>query len=216
MKPKLIIFDLDGTLLNTLEDLADSGNYILSKYGFNQHSLDDYRYFVGNGIYKLVERILPENKREKTFVEEVRSEFMSYYDQHKADKTAPYQGIIELLEELQQRGIQMAIASNKAQEAMDPLVEFYFPTVTFAAVFGQRTGIPTKPNPDIVFDILNKTNISKSDTLYVGDTAVDMQTAKSAGVKSVGVLWGFRPKEELVQAQAELIIEKPEELLKYC
>ena len=216
MKPKLIIFDLDGTLLNTLEDLADSGNYILSKYGFNQHSLDDYRYFVGNGIYKLVERILPENKREKTFVEEVRSEFMTYYDQHKADKTAPYQGIIELLEELQQRGIQMAIASNKAQEAMDPLVEFYFPTVTFAAVFGQRTGIPTKPNPDIVFDILNKTNISKSDTLYVGDTAVDMQTAKSAGVKSVGVLWGFRPKEELVQAQAELIIEKPEELLKYC
>ncbi len=216
MKPKLIIFDLDGTLLNTLEDLADSGNYILSKYGFNQHSLDDYRYFVGNGIYKLVERILPENKREKTFVEEVRSEFMTYYDQHKADKTAPYQGIIELLEELQQRGIQMAIASNKAQEAMDPLVEFYFPTVTFAAVFGQRTGIPTKPDPDIVFDILNKTNISKSDTLYVGDTAVDMQTAKSAGVKSVGVLWGFRPKEELVQAQAELIIEKPEELLKYC
>ncbi len=216
MKPKLIIFDLDGTLLNTLEDLADSGNYILSKYGFNQHSLDDYRYFVGNGIYKLVERILPENKREKTFVEEVRSEFMTYYDQHKADKTAPYQGIIELLEELQQRGIQMAIASNKAQEAMDPLVEFYFPTVTFAAVFGQRTGKPTKPDPDIVFDILNKTNISKSDTLYVGDTAVDMQTAKSAGVKSVGVLWGFRPKEELVQAQAELIIEKPEELLKYC
>lgn len=216
MKPKLIIFDLDGTLLNTLEDLADSGNYILSKYGFDQHSLDDYRYFVGNGIYKLVERILPENKREKTFVEEVKSQFMTYYDQHKADKTAPYQGIIELLEELQHRGIKMAIASNKAQEAMEPLVEFYFPTITFAAVFGQRTGIPTKPDPNIVFDILNKTNISKSDTLYVGDTAVDMQTAKSAGVKSVGVLWGFRPKEELIQAQAELIIEKPEELLKYC
>lgn len=216
MKVKLIIFDLDGTLLNTLEDLTDSGNYILSKYGFPQHSLNAYRFFVGNGIRKLVERILPEDKRDEAFVEDVRREFVHYYNQHKADKTAPYKGIIELLENIQNKNIKIAVASNKAHEMMDKIIQFYFPTIHFDAIFGQRQGIQPKPDPTIVFDILKTTNASKSETLYVGDTSVDMQTAKNADLKSIGVLWGFRTEEELRTAGADYIISSPNELLNYC
>ncbi len=216
MKIKLIIFDLDGTLLNTLEDLTSSGNYILSKYGFPIHSLDAYRFFVGNGIRKLIERILPENKREETFIDQVKAEFMDYYNEHKADQTAPYLGIIELLETIQAKNIKIAVASNKAHEMMEKILDFYFPTIYFDAVFGQRQGIPAKPDPCIVYDILKKTDVSKANTLYVGDTSVDIQTAKNADLKSIGVLWGFRTEDELIHAGANYIISSPNELLKYC
>lgn len=216
MNIELIIFDLDGTLLDTLEDLADSGNYILRKYGFPEHKLDSYRYFVGDGIRKLIERILPEDKRNEEFIDEVKKEFMIYYGEHKYDKTTPYKGIIELLETLQKRTIKLAVASNKTHEIIEHVMDYYFPTIHFDAVFGQRKGIPVKPNPTIVYDILNKTNISKENTLYVGDTSIDMLTASNSGLKSVGVLWGFRTKEELLQAGADFIIEKPEKLLGYC
>jgi phosphoglycolate phosphatase len=214
MKVDLIIFDLDGTLLNTLEDLADSGNYILNRYGFPQHPLSSYRFFVGDGILKLVERILPEDKKEKDFVLSFKEEFVKYYNQHKSDKTAPYPGIINVLETIQNKHIKIAVASNKSHQMMHALMQHYFPTIHFSAIYGQRPGIPTKPNPTIVFDILKETASVKEQTLYVGDTSVDIQTAKNAGLKSIGVLWGFRSREELVTAGADDVINHPDDLLK--
>ena len=212
---KLVIFDLDGTLLNTLDDLADSANYILRKYGHPEHPVDAFRYFVGRGIRKMIEQVLPEQNRSETYISQIVSDFMSYYEVHKEDKTTPYQGIIPLLKELQNRNILLAIASNKVQEAMQPLADHYFPEIKFAAILGSRPNIPIKPDPTIVHDILAMTGIRKDETLYVGDTAVDMQTACAAGVEKVGVLWGFRTLEELQNSGADHIIKYPEELLNY-
>lgn len=210
---KLVIFDLDGTLLNSLEDLADSCNYLLQKYGFQQHPLDSYRYFVGNGIKKLVERALPQQAKEATFVEQFFQEMVSYYDIHKEDKTAPYPHIVETMEVLQQKGIQLAVASNKVDKAMAPLMQHYFPSIRFTAALGQRKDIPIKPHPQIVYDILKLANVLKEETLYVGDSGVDMDTAHNAGLQAVGVLWGFRDEHELIEHQADFIINNPEELL---
>ncbi len=216
MDIELVIFDLDGTLLNTIDDLGDSGNHILNKYGFPTHPIEKYCYFVGDGIRKLVKRMLPEDKREEDFIDKIKNEFIVYYDIHKADKTAPYEGIVELLETLQKNNIKIAVASNKTHDVMDELMQYYFPNIRFSAVFGQRKDVPVKPNPMIVSDILKITETDKEKTLYVGDTSIDMLTAKNADLKSVGVLWGFRTKEELLQAGAHIIIEKPKELLQYC
>ena len=211
---KFVIFDLDGTLLNSLEDLADSCNYLLRKYGFPEHPLDSYRYFVGDGIHKLVERVLPEDKRQQDFVEQFFQEMVAYYDIHKADKTMPYFGIVETLETLQQQGTMLAVASNKVNKAMIPLMEHYFPTIKFTAVLGQREGIPVKPHPQIIFDILEMAKVNADECLYVGDTDVDMDTAHRAGLKAVGALWGYRDRQELTEHQAEYIIAQPMELLK--
>ena len=211
---KLVIFDLDGTLLNSLEDLADSCNYLLQKYGFPVHPLDSYRYFVGDGIPKLVERVLPEEKRQQDFVEQFFQEMVAYYDIHKADKTMPYFGIVETLETLQQQGTMLAVASNKVNKAMMPLMEHYFPTIKFTAVLGQREGVPVKPHPQIVYDILKIAKVRPEEALYVGDTDVDMDTAHRAGLKAVGALWGYRDRQELTEHQAEYIIAQPMKLLK--
>jgi len=220
---KLIIFDLDGTLLNTLDDLADCTNYALQKNGFPAHEVNTYKYFVGNGVNMLIERALPKDISKNEY-EKVWNDFMEYYDIHKADKTAPYQGIVETLEELQERDVLLAVATNKPHELLPSLMGFYFPTIQWAAVFGNRKDVPIKPNPQIVYDILEAVNRNAEDTkpilgsniLYVGDTAVDMETAQNAGVKKVGVLWGFRTEEELIKAGANYIIDKPEQLLEFC
>lgn len=211
---KLVIFDLDGTLLNSLEDLADSCNHLMRKYGFPEHPLDSYRYFVGDGIHKLVERILPEDKRQADFVEQVFREMVTYYEHHMEDKTMPYYGIVEMMENLQQQGIMLAVASNKVNKAMMPLMEHYFPTIRFTAVLGQREGIPVKPHPQIVFDIMEIAGVDSEETLYVGDTGVDMDTAHSAGIKAVGALWGYRDRKELTEHHADYIIAQPTELVK--
>ena len=210
---RLVIFDMDGTLLDTLQDLADCTNYLLRQHGFPEHPVDAYRYFVGNGNRKLIERAIPESERSIEKIESFFQEFLPYYEIHKEDKTRPYPGIVELLEELQNQNVKMAIASNKIQEAMLPLAQHYFPDIHFDAVLGNRQGIAPKPDPAIVEDILQITGVSKEETLYVGDTAVDMQTAFAAGVRKVGVLWGFRTLEELQEAGADIIVEKPEEIL---
>lgn len=209
---KLVIFDLDGTLLNTLEDLKECTNYILRKYHFPEHPLDSYRFFVGNGITVLIEKAIPVGTSEE-LKKQILQEFLAYYDLHKADFTAPYPGIVSLLENLQKRGIQIAVASNKIHEAMDPLMEHYFPSIDFLAAYGSKEGVPPKPHPQIVEDIISMTNYEHSEILYVGDTKVDMDTAHSAKLKAVGVLWGFRDREELEGARADYIISKPEELL---
>jgi phosphoglycolate phosphatase len=211
---KLVIFDLDGTLLNTLQDLADCTNYILRKKNYPKHPLDSFRYFVGNGIRKLIERAIPESERIPEKIDEITADFMAYYHLHNAEKTAPYKGIIPMLTELNRRNILIAVASNKAHEIMTPLMEHYFPGINFAAILGNRQGVPTKPDPAIVKEILQITGISEKETLYAGDTSVDMNTATAAGLAKIGVLWGFRTKEELVAAGADYLVEKPEEILK--
>lgn len=211
---KLVIFDLDGTLLNSIDDLGDSCNYILEKHGFPVHPLEAYRFFVGNGVVKLVERALPEDKREPLFIEKIRQEFVAYYSLHAEDKTAPYDGIIDMLKGLSSEGVMLAVASNKFIAGTTALVEKYFGDFKFVSVLGQREGIPVKPDPRIVYDIMVESGISdKKEILYIGDTATDMQTCINAGIKSVGVEWGFRPKSELIENGADYIVQKAQQIV---
>lgn len=212
---KLVIFDLDGTLLDTIADLAAAANHALQALGYPTHPTETIRTFVGNGVSKLLERALPEGERTDGNVQRMRSVFTSYYDAHNADLSAPYQGIEALLEALQSRGIGVAVASNKYQSATEKLVRHYFPAIRFTEVLGQREGIAVKPDPGIVHDILRKAGTPAKQTLYVGDSGVDMQTARNAGVDAVGVDWGFRPRAELEEYRPLAIIGKAEELLEF-
>ena len=164
---KLVIFDLDGTLLNTIADLATATNQALAHFGYPTHEVPAYNYFVGNGINKLFERALPEKERNEENILKIRSRFVPYYDQHNADLSTPYPGIPELLTALQEKGIAIAVASNKYQAATEKLIKHYFPTIRFTAVLGQREGIPVKPDPTIIQEILSLSRIKKEDTLYV-------------------------------------------------
>ena len=211
---KLIVFDLDGTLINSLEDLADSAIYILTTHGFPTHPVDAYRYFVGDGVRKLIERILPPEERNDTQIEQCRQEFVEYYQIHMEDKTAVYDGITDLLKALKERGVKIAVATNKVHIAVKPLMKKYFREIQFDSIIGQRDGVPVKPNPQIMYDILKETGCEPAETLHIGDTATDMQLAHNAEVTPVGVLWGYRPLEELQTAGARYIIEHPLELLK--
>ena len=210
---KLVIFDLDGTLLDTIADLAESANYALKQLGYPTHDVETIRTFVGNGINKLLERALPSHEQTEENVIRMRSHFVPYYDVHNADLSNPYPGIVSLLEDLQAKGIQIAVASNKYQAATVKLVKQYFPNIDFVEILGQREGINVKPDPTIVFDILKKAKVSFEETLYVGDSGVDMQTAINAGIDAVGVTWGFRPRAELESFQPMGLIDKAEELL---
>ncbi len=212
---KLIIFDLDGTLLNTIADLAHSTNFALESNGFPTHEIEEYKYFVGNGINKLFERALPEGEKSEENIAKVRNVFLVHYDRHNADHSRPYEGMVELLEQLQKKGIKLAVASNKYQAATEKLVPHFFPTVSFVAILGQREGINPKPNPTIVHDILSVANVTKEETLYVGDSNVDMQTAINSGVDACGVAWGFRPVAELGAYHPKYIAHKAADILSY-
>ena len=209
---KLAIFDLDGTLLNTIADLAHSTNHALNKLGYPTHEIEKYNFMVGNGVNKLFERALPEGEKTEENIRRVRNEFVPHYDIHNADDSRPYPGIPELLSYLQSTGIQLAVASNKYQAATEKLVAHYFPQINFTAVFGQREGVNVKPDPIIVFDILQLANVEKEDVLYIGDSGVDMQTAANAGVTACGVTWGFRPKSELEVFNPAYIVDTAEKI----
>ena len=211
---KLVIFDLDGTLLNTIADLAQSTNHALSVLGYPTHEESAYNFMVGNGINKLFERALPEGEKSEENVLRVRKEFIPYYDAHNADKSRPYPGIPELLEQLQSLGLQIAVASNKYQAATQKLIAHYFPKINFVAVFGQREGVNVKPDPAVVFDILKLADVEKEDVLYVGDSGVDMQTAANANVTACGVTWGFRPRTELEKFNPAYIVDSAKEIEK--
>ena len=212
---KLVIFDLDGTLLDTIADLAESANYALKQLDYPTHPVDAIRTFVGNGINKLLERALPAHEQTEENIMRMRSHFVPYYDIHNADLSTPYPGIVSLLEDLQAKGILIAVASNKYQKATVKLVKQYFPNIDFVEILGQREGINVKPDPSIVFDILQKANLSKENVLYVGDSGVDMQTAINAEVDAVGVTWGFRPRAELESFRPMGLIDKAEDLLEF-
>ena len=210
--PKLIIFDLDGTLLDTIEDLANSVNHALKAFNFPVHPVEAYRFFVGNGVNKLLERALPEDKRNADFISMVKHEFIKHYLVHAEEFTKPYPGIAELITRLAAEGYQLAVASNKVHDATVQLVKRYFPTIQFTAVFGQRDGFPAKPNPGILEEIIKIAGVDKSEVLYVGDSGVDVATAINAKVTFTGVLWGFRPQKELEELGAVSFVESAEEL----
>lgn len=213
LNTELVIFDLDGTLLDTIGDLAVACNAVLALRGLPQHTYDEYCRFVGNGIMRLVERALPEELRTPDTVAAVRADFVKYYTEHIDIHTKPYEGIPELVAGLARRGVRMAVASNKFQAGTEKLVRLFFPDVAFAAVLGQRVGVPLKPDPAVVEEILALTGVAKGRVLYVGDSGVDMQTAAAAGVRSVGVTWGFRERRELEQTGAQHIVDVPGEIL---
>lgn len=208
---KLVIFDLDGTLLNTIYDLGEACNYALRKMGFAQHPIPAYNYMVGNGVRKLLQRAQPDAD-EKT-IEELLKNFKEYYDSHCTVDTKPYKGIPELLQELTDRGVAIAVASNKYQEATSRIIEYYFPEIPFVSVMGQIPERPVKPDPSIIFSILSDYPTPKSEVLYVGDSGVDMETARRACVESAGVTWGFRSITELRDCLADNIVSDPSEIL---
>lgn len=211
---KAVIFDLDGTLLNTLEDLANACNYALKSCGFKVHNVNDYTRFVGNGRYKLIERIVPvEYKKDKEVINKVLSLFDEYYGEHMIDMTKPYDGINEMLEELKEKNIKLAVVSNKPHEFAGDVVKKYFDN-KFEITYGQRENHPTKPDPKTVYEVMEYLGVNKNECIYVGDSDVDVNTAKNAQVKSVGVAWGFRGEGELKDAGADYIINKPSELMK--
>ncbi len=213
MKYRLAIFDLDGTLLDTLEDLADSTNYVMRQFGYQERTLKEVRSFVGNGIRKLLERSAPKGTSPEE-IDRMFEQFKEYYGAHCADKTKPYDGVMELLASLQKQGVKLAVVSNKADYAVKALCEQYFPGYFDEAV-GERTGIARKPAPDTVNEVLRNLQMDKSQAVYIGDSEVDVQTAKNAELDCIAVDWGFRDKEALEDAGAECIVSTPAELLNY-
>lgn len=211
MKYTLAIFDLDGTLLDTLEDLTDSTNFCMRKFGFPEHTKEEVRGFVGNGIRKLMERSVPESAGEAV-IERCFQEFKTWYQMHCAVKTRPYDGIPELLQTLKAAGIHTAVVSNKADAPAKELCRRYFPGL-LDAVAGEREGIRKKPAPDTVNEIIRLFGTPRENVIYIGDSDVDVQTAQNAGVACIGVDWGFRERQILLEAGAKTIVSTVPELL---
>ena len=206
-----VIFDVDGTLLNTIDDLADASNWVCRNHGWPTHTVEEYKQFVGNGIPALLRRLIPGEWYTPEGVRQILEEFNPYYDAHKEDKTAPYSGISEMLSQLKAAGVNMAVLSNKAHQFVRPLIERYFPG-TFSRAQGALDGVPGKPDPILLFRLMVEMGATAEDTLFVGDSNVDIQTAKNAGVSSCGVLWGFRTRLELEEEGAAYLARTPEEL----
>lgn len=207
---KHVIFDLDGTLLNTIDDLADTGNHVCTLHGWPTHSVDQFKLMVGNGIPKLVERFAPQGTDKET-LDQAYGEFMDWYGVHKEDKTAPYAGMPEVAKALREAGVSIAVLSNKADVMAGPVVEHYYPGI-FPVVQGALPGLPTKPDPTLLYKLMDRLGATREDTLFVGDSNVDIRTAKNGGLTGCGVLWGFRSREELEAAGADVIVSTPQEL----
>ena len=210
---KAIIFDLDGTLLDTLTDLAEGTNYALRVNGFPERTLDEIRRFVGNGARKLIERAVPDGQIEAA-LEKVRQDFNVYYKIHCKDHTGPYPGIMEMLQELVQQGYSLGVVSNKPDFAVQDLIPEYFPDI-FASVSGERQGVAKKPAPDLIREAMKNLQADSSNAVYVGDSEVDLEAAVNAGIPCISVAWGFKGKKFLEEQQTEMIIEKPSEIQKY-
>ena len=210
-----VIFDLDGTLLNTIDDLGYACNYALEQAGYPTHPIEAYPAKVGNGINNLIRRALPETQRTEEDVMRVRAHFVPYYNDHNCDYTCPYEGIPAVLAELKAQGHQLAVASNKYQAATEMIVNHFFPGM-FDVILGEREGVERKPDPQIVFDILarlNENTVNDQMIKYIGDSLVDYETAKNAKVPFVACSWGFVPREKLVEAGVPVIIDNPTDIL---
>lgn len=210
---RAVLFDFDGTLVDSLEDIADAMNEVLTRSGYPTHPIDAYRYFVGDGMEMLVRRALPEGHSDEVAVGTVLDAMRVEYAKHSTRKTRPYAGIPDLLDRLTARGLPFAILSNKPHEATLAMVSLLLGAWRFAAILGARAGVPKKPDPVGALEIAAKVNVPPDAWLYVGDTGTDMETARAAGMVAVGALWGFRTAEELRQAGAAMVIEHPLELI---
>lgn len=208
-----VIFDLDGTLLDTLADLAESANATLVEFGFTAHPLEDYKYFVGDGARTLVDRILPEDSRgDEKLIDDILVRFQEIYGTRWDQLTQPYDGVVEMLDSLVDLDIRFGVFSNKPDKFTQLCVAHYLGRWPLSPIIGIKDGIPKKPNPQGVQMILDEWDLPKSQVLYVGDTSTDMKTARTAGLTAVGVTWGFRPVGELTAAGANLIIDHPSQL----
>jgi phosphoglycolate phosphatase len=210
-----VLFDLDGTLLDTLADLAYSTNRCLARLGLPEHPVEAYRYFVGDGLANLARRTLPAERRDPATVEALQELFNRDYHEHWADSTRAYEGIAELLTALSARGVPMAILSNKPHAFTVDMVRHFLGSWRFAAVFGARDSHPRKPDPAAALEISSALGLAPARVLYAGDTRTDMETACNAGMFAVGVLWGFRPRAELVESGAQALAARPAELLAF-
>ena len=209
---KTYIFDLDGTLLNTLGDLAASTNYALRQYGMPEHTIDDVRRFVGNGVGKLIERAIPEGLANPQY-EDVLATFRKHYMLHSLDTTAPYPGIESLLHSLRSHGCNVAVVSNKFYNATVELCRHFFADTVEVAI-GERANIRRKPAPDTVFEAMRQLGVSGEDTVYVGDSDVDVATARNSGIPCISVLWGFRDRDFLIEHGATTFVNTPEDIIK--
>ena len=207
------IFDLDGTLINSLEDLHDAVNAMLKSYDYPQRSLDEVRRFVGNGSRLLMKRSLPdEKKNDERFIDEALAKYKIFYEQNLTNKTRPYAGILQMLETLKQKHIPLGICTNKHHEAAVEIVEKLFPADTFQKVIGDQKNLPRKPDPTKVLLIAESFGVKPSDVAYFGDSSVDIETAINANFLPIGVTWGFRDESELIESGAKIILHKPEDL----
>ncbi len=206
---KAVLFDLDGTLVNSLYDLADSTNYALQHFGFPVQETEKYKYFVGDGMPKLIERALPENARNKATIKSVLDCFMAYYREHYLDKTVAYDGIAEVVSNLRKQGIKVAVISNKADEMAKIVTNKLFGDV-FSAVYGKREGYPAKPDPTLTLEVIRDLGVEPCECVFIGDSGMDMAVAKNAGTLAIGVLWGFRKEDELKSNGADFIAKTPE------
>lgn len=206
-----VIFDLDGTLLNTLGDLRAATNHALEVRGLPPHSMEEIRQFIGNGIRLLICRAMPEGTPEAE-IDAALDDFKAYYAAHIHDRTVPYDGIPQLLTALRKRGIQVAVLSNKIDSASQQLIEYFFPG-KIDVVFGEHVGVPRKPDPTSCRMVMQQLGVQPEQVLYVGDSGTDMQTAKNAGLYAVGVTWGFRSKEVLLKYGADVLVHRPEQIL---
>ncbi|MBT9149171.1 MAG: HAD family hydrolase [Dehalococcoidia bacterium] len=210
---KAVVFDLDGTLLDTLEDIAHSANTVLARRGFPTHSLDDYRYFVGEGVTTLITRVLPDEKRNDDTIAECVRAFREEYGRNWNVKTTPYDGVPQMLDELASRHLKLAVLSNKPDDFTKKCVTELLPDWTFEIVLGLHSGIPPKPDPTGASQVAEYLSVPPSRILYVGDSGIDMKTAIAAGMFPLGVLWGFRSQEELQDNGAQALISRPQEIL---
>jgi phosphoglycolate phosphatase len=211
MKYKAVIWDLDGTLLDTLEDLMNSVNYGLESFDLPPITLDMTRRFVGNGVGKLIERAVPAGT-EKATEEAVLAKFKAYYEEHSLDKTRPYEGVLDVLRHLKGQGYKLAIVSNKIESAVGELAEKFFEGLIDVAI-GETPDVPKKPAPDMIYKGLDKLGVEKDEAIFIGDSDVDVATGINSGLDMITVLWGFRDEDELVEAGAKVFVRKPEEIL---
>lgn len=210
---KLCVFDLDGTLINSLGDLADSTNYALKKHGFEEKPLENFTHYVGDGVPMLIKRALDKNCSEEA-ANAVLTDFNEFYSKHYANKTKAYNGIMELLKALCEKKIKIAVLSNKPDNFVKIIVKTLFPSINFASVQGKIEGLPKKPDPSALNTIIENLKADKNEVLYIGDSNVDIFTGHNAGVKACGAVWGFRGREELEKAGADYLADIPLDILK--
>lgn len=215
MNKTVVIFDLDGTLLNTIEDLTDSTNFMLSNFDYPPKTIEQVRQYVGNGVPKLIERAIPNGINNPNF-DKCLSAFKEYYSKNMYNKTSPYNGIISMLKRIKSLNIRTAVVSNKFDNAVKDLCKKYFEgLIDYSAGENEQKGIRKKPSPDGVLKVISNFNINSNQAIYVGDSEVDIQTAQNAKIEFIGVLWGFKNKEFLIDNGAKILISTPDEIFKY-